>query len=317
LDLTHPHLLLNHIPTIAFVIAMGLFATALVSRSDDLKRASLVLFVLIGLLTIPTYVSGNSAEEAICAGGPNAPACTDPAVSKPLIRTHEGVALLALAAILLTAAFAWLALWQFRRMSRPESWTLAVVLLLSLLAFTLVVRAANIGGEIRHAEIRNAQEIITPNVHFARKIGSRVLSLPWAWPSLETLHFIGLSLLIGVILLIDLRMLGIMKNVAFPALHRLLPWAFLGFGTNLVSGMLFFVAAPEQYAHNIAFVWKLILMMLAAVNALYFTVFDEAWVLQPGDEAPLSAKAVAVSAIVLWVGVLYFGSMLPFIGNAF
>jgi hypothetical protein len=317
LDLTHIHLLLNHIPTIAFVIAMGLFATALVSRSDDLKRASLVLFVLIGLLTIPTYVSGNSAEEAICAGGPNAPACTDPTVSKPLIRTHEGVALLAFAAILLTSAFAWLGLWQFRRMSRPENWTLALVLLLSVLAFTLVVRAANIGGEIRHAEIRNAQEIITPNVHFARKIGSRVLSLPWAWPSLETLHFIGLSLLIGVILLIDLRMLGIMKNVAFPALHRLLPWAFLGFGTNLVSGMLFFVAAPEQYAHNVAFVWKLILMMLAGVNALYFTVCDEAWLLQPGDEPPLSAKAVAVSAIVLWVGVLYFGSMLPFIGNAF
>jgi hypothetical protein len=180
-----------------------------------------------------------------------------------------------------------------------------------------VVRAANIGGEIRHPEIREAQEIITPNVHFARRMGAFVLSQPWGWPSLETLHFIGLSLLIGVILLIDLRMLGVMKNVAFPAIHRLLPWAILGYGTNLVSGMLFFVASPEQYAHNVAFVWKLILMMLGGANALYFTVFDEAWVLQPGDEAPLSAKAVAVSAIVLWVGVLYFGSMLPFIGNSF
>jgi hypothetical protein len=299
------------------VIALGLFLTSLVSKSDDLKRASLVIFVLIGLLTIPTYVSGNSAAETICAGGPKAPACADPAVSKALIETHEGVALLAFAAIVLTAAFAWLGLWQFRRMSRPDNWTLAVILVLSLFAFTLVVRAANIGGEIRHPEIREAQEITTPNVHYARRIGSLVLSLPWGWPSLETLHFIGLSLLIGVILLIDLRMLGVMKNVAFPALHRLLPWAILGFGTNLVSGMLFFVASPEQYAHNVAFVWKLILVMLAGANALYFTVFDEAWVLKPGDEAPIFAKAAAVSAIVLWVGVLYFGSMLPFLGNAF
>jgi hypothetical protein len=311
------HLLLNHIPTIGFVIALGLFLTSLASKSDDLKRASLVIFVLIGLLTIPTYVSGNSAAEAICAGGPKAPACDDPGVSKALIETHEGVALLAFAAVVLTAAFAWLGLWQFRRMSHPQNWTLAVILLLSLFAFTLVVRTANIGGEIRHPEIREAQEIITPSVHFARRIGAFVLSSPWGWPSLETLHFIGLSLLIGVILLIDLRMLGVMKNVAFPAIHRLLPWAILGYGTNLVSGMLFFVASPEQYAHNVAFVWKLILMMLAGANALYFTVFDEAWTLQPGDEAPLSAKAVAVSAILLWVGVLYFGSMLPFIGNAF
>jgi len=152
---------------------------------------------------------------------------------------------------------------------------------------------------------------------FARKVGAFILSLPYGWPSLETLHFIGLSLLIGVVLLIDLRMLGVMKNVAFPALHRLLPWAILGFGINLVSGMLFFVASPEQYAHNIAFIWKLILMMLAGLNAFYFTLFDEAWVLKPGEEAPFAAKAMAVSAIVLWVGVLYFGSMLPFIGGAF
>ena len=317
MDLTHIHLLLNHIPTIGFVIGLGLFLTSLVAKSDDLKRASLVVFVGIGLLTIPTYVSGNAAQEVICAGGAKAPSCADPGVSKTLIQTHEGAALLAFGAILITAAFAWLGLWQFRRMSRPENWTLAAVLVLSLVAFALVARAANIGGEIRHPEIRAAQETTTPEGHLARKVGSFVLSLPYGWPSLETLHFIGLSLLIGVVLLIDLRMLGVMKNVAFPALHRLLPWAILGFGINLVSGMLFFVASPEQYAHNIAFVWKLILMMLAGANAFYFTIFDEAWVLQPGDEAPLTAKAVAVFAIVLWVGVLYFGSMLPFIGNAF
>jgi len=120
-----------------------------------------------------------------------------------------------------------------------------------------------------------------------------------------------------VVLMIDLRMLGVMKDVAFPALHRLLPWAILGFGTNLITGMLFFVASPEQYDRNVAFVWKVILVMLAGANALYFTLFDEAWVLKPGDDAPFTAKAVAVSAIALWLGVLYCGSMLPFLGDAF
>jgi len=120
-----------------------------------------------------------------------------------------------------------------------------------------------------------------------------------------------------VVLLIDMRMLGAMKQTSFASLHRLLPWAILGFGINTLSGMLFFVAAPAQYAHNIAFIWKVGLIVLAGVNAFYFTLFDEAWVLRPGDEAPFTAKAAAVSALMLWVGVLYFGRMLPFIGNSF
>jgi hypothetical protein len=317
MDPTHVHLLLNHFPTIGFVIGLMLFVTSLIAKNAELKRASLVIFVGIALVTIPTYVSGNAAEEVLCAGGAKAPTCSDPGLSKNLIQTHEGAALLAFAAIILTGAFAWLGLWQIRRTSRAENWNLAVILLLSLVAFGLAARAANFGGEIRHPEIRSAQETATPEGHLGRRVGSFVLALPYGWPSLETLHFIGLSLLIGVILLIDLRMLGVMKDVAFPALHRLLPWAILGFGTNLVTGMLFFVASPEQYDRNVAFVWKMILVMLAGANALYFTLFDEAWVLRPGDDAPFTAKAVAVSAIALWLGILYFGSMLPFIGNAF
>jgi hypothetical protein len=317
MDPTHVHLLLNHFPTIGFVIGLLLFVISLITRNAELKRASLVIFVVIALVAIPTYVSGNAAEEVLCGGGAKTPACADPSVSKNLIQTHEGAALLAFAAIILTGALAWLGLWQIRRTSRAENWNLAVILLLSLVAFGLVARAADIGGEIRHPEIRAAQETVTPEGHLARRVGSFVLALPYGWPSLETLHFIGLSLLIGVILMIDLRMLGVMKDVAFPALHRLLPWAILGFGTNLVTGMLFFVASPEQYDRNVAFVWKMILVMLAGANALYFTLFDEAWALKAGDDAPFTAKAVAVSAIALWLGILYFGSMLPFIGNAF
>ena len=317
MDPAHVHLLLNHVPTVGFMIGLILFVSSLIAKTAELKRASLVVFVGIALVTIPTYVSGNAAEEVLCAGGAKAPVCSDPGVSRSLIQTHEGAALLAFAAIILTGAFAWLGLWQIRRTSRAENWNLAVILVLSLVAFGLAARAANIGGEIRHPEIRSQQETITPEGHLARRLGSFVLALPYGWPSLETLHFIGLSLLIGVILLIDLRMLGVMKDVAFPALHRLLPWAILGFGTNLVTGMLFFVASPEQYDRNVAFVWKVILVMLAGANALYFTLFDEAWVLKPGDDAPFTAKAVAVSAIALWLGVLYFGSMLPFLGDAF
>ena len=50
---------------------------------------------------------------------------------------------------------------------------------------------------------------------------------------------------------------------------------------------------------------------------LYFTMLDAAWEIRSGEDAPFTAKLVAGTALVFWVGVMYFGSMLPFIGNAF
>src|SRR5712692_9796456 len=124
MNLAHIHLLLNHFPTVGTIIGLGLFLVALIGKSDDLKRASLVIFLGIALLTIPTYVTGNAAQEAICMAAPNDP-CADRGVSKPLIQTHEGAALLALGFMEITGAFAWLGLWQFRRISRLPRWNLS------------------------------------------------------------------------------------------------------------------------------------------------------------------------------------------------
>jgi hypothetical protein len=309
MDLTHIHLLLNHFPTIGTIIGGGLFLIALIAKSNDLKRASLVVLLGIALITIPTYMSGNGAQDGIKSL---------PGVTKSLIEAHEGAALIAIAFMEITGAFAWLGLWQFRRISRVPNWNLAIILVLTFVSFGLMARASNIGGEIRHAEIRaSQQEALAPEGGLARTVGSFVTETPWVWPTCETLHFIGLTLLLGVVLLVDLRVMGVLKGVSFASLHRLLPWAAFGFGLNVITGMFFFVGIPGQYVHNVSFYWKIGLVMLAGLNALYFTLFDEPWSLGPGEDAPLSARIAAVSAMVLWVGVLYFGSMLPFLGNAF
>jgi uncharacterized membrane protein len=109
----------------------------------------------------------------------------------------------------------------------------------------------------------------------------------------------------------------VVKGVSFVSLHRLLPWAALGFGVNVITGMLFFVGIPTQYIHNPSFYWKVALVMIAGANALYFTLLEEPWALGPKEDASLTAKVAAASAMLLWVGVMYCGSMLPFLGNAF
>jgi uncharacterized membrane protein len=318
MSLTHVHLLLNHFPIIGTIIGLCLFLAALVAKSDHLKQASLIVFTGIALLSIPTYMSGNAAAKAIE---------NMPGVSKSFLEAHNSAALVSLIFVEITGIFAWLGLWQYRRFSHAAVWNLSTVLLLSVVAVYFMSITGNTGGEIRHPEIRAGQEIASaekaaeqiPRVAWlnAASVASFVTETSWMWPTCETLHFIGLSLLMGVVFLIDLRMLGVMKNVSFPALHRLLPWGILGFGLNVLTGLLFFIGTPDQYETSAVFQWKIIFVMIAGANALYFTMVDETWVLAPGDDAPLTAKVVAVSAMFLWAGVMWCGNMLPFIGNSF
>jgi uncharacterized membrane protein len=308
--LTYLHLLLNHLPTIGFSIGLGLLFVAFAAKSDDVKRVSFVIFFIIGLLTIPAYMTGKAAQQAITG---------QDGVSDVLIEAHQDAALLATVFMEITAFLAWLGLWQFRRISRLARWNSPAVLVLSIVTFALMARAANIGGEIRHAEIRPS----TATVEAAKgwlntaSIAAFVNTTPWAWPATETLHFIGLCLLLGVVLAVNLRMLGVMKNVSFAALHKLLPWAILGFAINVITGILFFLTVPEQYTQNRALQWKMLLILLAAANILYFTMFEETWAVRSGEDAPFKAKIIAALTIFLWVGVIYLGRMMPFIGGSF
>src|SRR6185295_6588977 len=108
MNLAHVHLLLNHFPTVGMIVGLGVFIAAIIAKSDDLKRASLVVFFGIALLSIPTFASGTAAELALSKS---------PEVSKVTIDAHESAALLALGFMELTGALAWLALWQYRRMA--------------------------------------------------------------------------------------------------------------------------------------------------------------------------------------------------------
>jgi len=219
--------------------------------------------------------------------------------------------------MIVTGGFAWLGLWQYRRMLRLPVWNAAVILLLSVITFGIVTYASNLGGDIRHPEIRVTQvTAATPDaaLPLGRRIGNFVRDTPWLWPTLETLHFVGLSLLIGVLLLVNLRMLGIAKQLSLGAVDRLLPWAVLGLGINIISGMLFTMGA--DYTKNNAFYWKLVFVVLGGANLLYF-FFDRGWAAEPGMDVPMMSKIAAVCALCLWVGVMYWGSMLPFIGNSF
>ena len=151
-------------------------------------------------------------------------------------------------------------------------------------------------------------------------INSFVVGLRWTWAVCETLHFIGMALLIGVVGLLDARMLGMFKRLPIGPLERLVPWGVAGFVINAVTGFLFFAGAPGQYIHNSVFWYKMLFIAIAGVNVgiFYLTGLSRRVDrLGPGEDAPLAAKAIAASSLFLWFGVIFWGRMLPFLGEAF
>lgn len=136
----------------------------------------------------------------------------------------------------------------------------------------------------------------------------------WGWPAAESIHFIGLSLLIGCIGLFDLRLLGVGKRIPVAALHKLIPWGLAGYGINIVSGLGFLMTEPDQYIYNPSFHFKLLFMGIAGVNALsfYLLLYRKVTSRDAPDDTPRLAKVIAATSLCMWIGVIVGGRLLTF-----
>ena len=303
MNLAHVHLLLNHVPTIGFGFGIGLLVAAVVRHSADLRRASYVVFFVVALVAIPTYLSGNAADVVLRTERPP---------QQDVVAAHQNAAMLALIPMEIVGLVSWLTLWRSRRWHEPE------ILALSIVTFVLMARAANIGGQIRHPEIVAAGAAASaPSWPSPAAMGAAfVLDHPWVWPICEVFHFVGLCLLFGVTLLVNLRLMGFIDGFPLAEVNRLLPWAVAGLGINIVTGMLFFLAAPDQYTQNSAFAWKMGLVLLGGVSLLYPTMFDA----EPDStsdilHAAVTRKLIAACSVLIWIGVIFLGRYLPYLGT--
>ncbi|MBD0319974.1 MAG: hypothetical protein ICV87_06560 [Gemmatimonadetes bacterium] len=124
----------------------------------------------------------------------------------------------------------------------------------------------------------------------------------WLYPALETMHILGLGLLVGAAGCWDLRLLGAARTVPVSDLGRLLlPAARTGFGAAAASGALLFASDAVATAANPAFRAKLLLIALAAANAaLFHRAFPSTAAWDRGVRAPARARAAAALSLLLW-----------------
>lgn len=147
MNATHLHLLLNHIPVLGAAFGLGLSVFALWQKSDELKKAALGVFLIIALLAVPVYLTGEPAEGAVKSL---------PGVSQPIIEEHERAATVAFTGVLVLGVAAMAGLFFFRRGRRMPAWFGSLILTASLIVSGLMVWTATVGGQIRHTEIRSS-----------------------------------------------------------------------------------------------------------------------------------------------------------------
>jgi uncharacterized membrane protein len=140
----HIHLLLNHIPVIGIAIGLVIFGLGVWRRNDSWTRLALGLFVVVALASLATMLTGEGAEEAV----ERLPGVTD-----AIIEPHEDAAQLASIAAYVLGATSLAGLILMRHRVVPRALTM-IVLPMVLLVAGLMAYTANLGGQIRHTEIR-------------------------------------------------------------------------------------------------------------------------------------------------------------------
>jgi len=302
---SHFHIILNHFPSIGLVIGLFFFVVALLTDNDGMKRASLVVFTICGVLGVPTYVTGASSMWAL----------TDPPmdnISQAAINAHRDMALWTLFALAATGVVAWVELWRYRYLNRFSSTTLYVVLGFAIVTLGLIAEAGHRGGQINHPEIRTEPLPTDPAAFLSPAIELAINDVQWFVPW-QTLHFFGYCLIFGTVAAVVLRVFGFWKSMPFSAIHRILPLGVMGVVMNVFTGMLMLLADTFRYVNSGAFPPKMAFIVIGACAVLYFSLSDKLWNTKAGEEAPMTAKWVAAITLLAWTGVIAGGRLIPYV----
>jgi hypothetical protein len=138
----------------------------------------------------------------------------------------------------------------------------------------------------------------------------------WLFSTLDTIHTLGIVLVAGTILLVDLRLLGLgLRSIPVAQLvARIVPSTLWGFGLMLLSGGLLFSSEAVKMYHSPAFRIKMILLALAGLNALIFhwTIYRDAAHWDPASLVPARARLAGLLSLVLWIAIIAAGRAIAY-----
>ncbi len=138
----------------------------------------------------------------------------------------------------------------------------------------------------------------------------------WGYPMMITLHSVGLAIVVGLAVAIDLRLLGRFRSIPFASLRTFFTVAWIGFLVNFLSGLaLFSSQAASNYVTNIPFLTKMAFVLAGAATIGYL----QPAVAKLGDGTgadsvvPAGAKAAAVVSLIVWAGATVTGRLIAYL----
>ena len=143
-----------------------------------------------------------------------------------------------------------------------------------------------------------------------------IQSTSWVWPTLEMLHFLGLCLLLGSLLIVDLSVIGFARGISLKLVDKFIIATLIGFTINAATGAMFVIGDPDRYFVNIAFKLKMLAIAIAGCNALYFT-FKVRPRIEAGDNTfrnlGMDARLSTALSLFLWTSVIVLGRFIPYV----
>lgn len=155
----------------------------------------------------------------------------------------------------------------------------------------------------------------------ASPIGTFMAENPSAFPWAETVHVMAITTVIGVIAIVDLRLIGV-ASTSYPVSRltkSLLPLTWIGFAVAVVTGLLLFSSQPMTYFDNFAFRMKMVLLVAAGFNMAVFHLLTMRGLALWDKDAPVptAAKAAGVLSMIIWILIVIFGRWIGFTMSPF
>ena len=138
----------------------------------------------------------------------------------------------------------------------------------------------------------------------------------WLYPAVEVVHIVGFVVLVGSVVMFDLRVLGLSRGVPVRGLARhLLPWSVAALLLIVPSGLLMFAAHAGDFLGNRAFQVKMALLLAAGMNAAFFHTgpYQSVAAWDTNATAPLPARMSVAASILIWIAVIACGRLLAYL----
>lgn len=138
----------------------------------------------------------------------------------------------------------------------------------------------------------------------------------WFFPTFDTIHTLGIVLVAGTIMLVDLRLLGLTlrSEPVAGVVERIVPWTLWGFTLMFVTGALLFSSEAVKLYHSPAFRIKLVLLALAGLNALIFhlTIYRSVGTWDPAAAVPVRARLTGLLSLAFWIAIIVAGRAIAY-----